>query len=46
MANDYVQVYNSLLARARVKLLSRQAGRLHKTAAELADAEFADAPSD
>jgi hypothetical protein len=46
MANDYVQVYNSLLARARVKLISRQAGPLHKTAAELDDAELANAPSD
>ena len=36
MVNDYVKVYNSLLARADVKLLSKQAEPLHRTAAELA----------
>jgi glycosyltransferase involved in cell wall biosynthesis len=37
MANDYVRVYNSLLARADVKLFSKQAEPLHTTAAELAN---------
>ena len=36
MANDYLRVYNSLLARADVKLLPKQAEPLHATAAELA----------
>jgi hypothetical protein len=36
MANDYVRVYN-LLARADVKLFSKQAEPLHTTAAELAN---------
>jgi hypothetical protein len=37
MVNDYVKVYNLLLARADVKLLSKQAEPLHRTAAELAN---------
>ena len=36
MANEYVRVYNSLLARADAKLLSKQPEPLHVTAAELA----------
>jgi glycosyltransferase involved in cell wall biosynthesis len=36
MANDCLRVYNSLLARADVKLLPKQAEPLHATAAELA----------
>ena len=34
MANDYVRVYNSLLARANVKLLSKQAEPLRTTAVD------------
>jgi hypothetical protein len=37
MVNDYVKPYNLLLARADVKLLSKQAEPLHRTAAELAN---------
>ncbi len=37
MANDYVRVYNSLLARADAKLVPNQAEPLHTTAAELAN---------
>jgi hypothetical protein len=37
MAKDYVRVYNSLLARANVKLVSSQAEPRHLTAAELAN---------
>jgi glycosyltransferase involved in cell wall biosynthesis len=37
MATDYVRVYRSLLARANVKVLSRQGEPVHTTAAELAN---------
>ena len=37
MAKDYVRVYNSLLARANVKLVSSQAEPRHLTSAELAN---------
>ncbi len=37
MANDYVRVYNFLLARADLKLLSKQPEPVHTTAAELAN---------
>jgi glycosyltransferase involved in cell wall biosynthesis len=37
MANDYVRVYDSLLARSNVKLVPNQAEPLHSTAAELAN---------
>jgi glycosyltransferase involved in cell wall biosynthesis len=37
MANDYVKVYNLLLARANVNLVPNQADALPTTAAELAD---------
>jgi glycosyltransferase involved in cell wall biosynthesis len=37
MGNDYVRVYNSLLARANVKLVPNQAEPLHMTAGEFAN---------
>ena len=37
MANDYVRVYNSLLARTNVKLVPNQAEPLQTTAAEFAN---------
>ena len=37
MANDYVRVYDSLLARTNVKLFPNQAEPLHTTAAQLAN---------
>jgi glycosyltransferase involved in cell wall biosynthesis len=37
MANDYIRVYNSLLAKASLKPVSRRDETLHTTAAELAN---------